>query len=421
MRIFNFLFIAIAMMASCKTADKSALNDKVNFVRGEDGQLDKVFFMYRNANDADENSFCAIRCRYKETPETVAELLDRCVATQGSDKSPETYKISRANFTKENFLSFVSGNQTSKSIRKEDAGVFFDQLLSEIDNVSTVDGTAVTGTPMATLVDTAYRFVSSPMGQAVNDSSNDCDFKVAYRKAKPSVMYVSEDTKSELKSPSVTDHYTYSDAYGYVTAVPKLNWNNIQYRAYSADIAVSRCQELSKTECVSKGLTITAYRETPSVTPSYTDYDWDSSKTCLIGTTQIRMANGTTKSISDVKVGEEVLGYDAKAKKVVTTKVVDRMSKARSKTIALTFESGLTVRATPEHLFFQSKTEHVRTGQLLGEQAVSTSRISGDDGALEDNAVVSWKVFPTEEEVFNLYTASGNYLLEDGTISMAYE
>jgi hypothetical protein len=88
---------------------------------------------------------------------------------------------------------------------------------------------------------------------------------------------------------------------------------------------------------------------------------------CFVAGTQIAMADGTTKAIEDIEIGDEVLTRDQFADESgpITTNVVVRTFERKStSTLSLHLDNGKSVETTAEHPFFVDGLGFVRAAEL---------------------------------------------------------
>lgn len=113
---------------------------------------------------------------------------------------------------------------------------------------------------------------------------------------------------------------------------------------------------------------------------TYQCIDWDE---CII------MANRTHKKIKDVKIGDKVLTFDPKTKKVSTTEVIMHMNRPGNRQMyMLETITGVKVKATCDHKFMTSegwkKTEDFTDKTELGMYKIPTF-----DNIIKDEVVIS--------------------------------
>ena len=148
---------------------------------------------------------------------------------------------------------------------------------------------------------------------------------------------------------------------------------------------------------------------------------------CFAPDAPVTMADGSSKKISEVIAGDNVLGYDAKTKTLAPTSVT-RIDTHANREFALTgvwlvsvseltadsrplLTAPVLLEATPNHPVLTSAGKKalgdVKTGELLYRYDAMT------------NGVMAYKVVQTEKAVrsvtavYNLATASGGYLVGD--------
>lgn len=103
-------------------------------------------------------------------------------------------------------------------------------------------------------------------------------------------------------------------------------------------------------------------RMAQSVTFQVTDDCNLSCHYCLSGDTQIRMADYSLKSIKDVELGDEILGYEEYPEKGKQTKVikatVDQLFQRNSKVLNMRFSTGESIQITPNHKILVRRNSH---------------------------------------------------------------
>ncbi len=70
---------------------------------------------------------------------------------------------------------------------------------------------------------------------------------------------------------------------------------------------------------------------------------------CFLPGTPVQMADGTTKAIEKVKIGDQVMGYDLKKKQFTVNTVEELESPIRKKWFKIVLNNGRTIRTTSEH------------------------------------------------------------------------
>lgn len=124
--------------------------------------------------------------------------------------------------------------------------------------------------------------------------------------------------------------------------------------------------------------------------------------TCFIGSTQILMADSSTKNIADVKVGDEVMSFTT-----VTDELEPKLvTHVHTHGIRKVLRVGETF-VTPEHRFLTAGGEYMPIGDL----PTGTSLVLADGTLKED-----WTRMETDEEqaVFNLTVADNHTYVADG-------
>ena len=73
---------------------------------------------------------------------------------------------------------------------------------------------------------------------------------------------------------------------------------------------------------------------------------------CFLAGTRIRLADGSTKPIEAIEVGERVRAFDPKTGELTTSRVVRTLDRRVGDSYRLTFANGARVQVTGEHPVF---------------------------------------------------------------------
>jgi organic radical activating enzyme len=107
---------------------------------------------------------------------------------------------------------------------------------------------------------------------------------------------------------------------------------------------------------------------------------------CVVGSTSIRMADGSDKPIDEVKVGERVVAYDERNDAFVDSVVDQVHSRQANELLALSLDNrkhlGGVIYVTPEHPFYESKRGFVEA-QELGEGSYVSCLVEHDEGDVD--------------------------------------
>ncbi len=119
--------------------------------------------------------------------------------------------------------------------------------------------------------------------------------------------------------------------------------------------------------------------------------DWaDDATTCPGGScfpagTEISMADGSRKSIEDVKVGDMVIGYNIDTGEFREAEVLQLESPVREGLYTIGFEDGSTIQVTNEHPFYVKKADGKETwASIVPEETYKETKSIDDVASLEE-------------------------------------
>lgn len=141
---------------------------------------------------------------------------------------------------------------------------------------------------------------------------------------------------------------------------------------------------------------------------------------CFVAGTPVQMADGTTKPIEDVKVGESVLSRDqddtAGTGKVTAHKVVQTFQNVVAEgTVVLHLAGGESIEATPGHRFFVVGRGFTQTSLLAVGNAIVTRAGPSTNGKPSSVIVERVEVKPGRATVYNL-EVEGSHTFFVGTV-----
>jgi RHS repeat-associated protein len=93
---------------------------------------------------------------------------------------------------------------------------------------------------------------------------------------------------------------------------------------------------------------------------------------CFVEGTPVVLADGTTKPIEQVQVGDRVLARDEESGKIEAKRVTQVFERETEATLVLTFANGEQIETTPEHPFYVEGRGFVAAGQLAIGTAIVT-------------------------------------------------
>jgi hypothetical protein len=129
--------------------------------------------------------------------------------------------------------------------------------------------------------------------------------------------------------------------------------------------------------------------------PQFTDGPPATETGCFVGSTQVLMADGLTKAIDAIAVGDHVMARDEKTG-LVAVSAVDRVFRHHvAETLLLQMDGGEMVETTAEHRFAAEERGFVSAGQLRPGDRLSTHN-------QRDAAVVSTRARSADATVYNL-------------------
>ncbi|NTV24123.1 MAG: hypothetical protein HGA85_07195, partial [Nanoarchaeota archaeon] len=147
---------------------------------------------------------------------------------------------------------------------------------------------------------------------------------------------------------------------------------------------------------------------------------------CFLPGTLVRMSDGSEKKIEDVKVGDDVLGYDIEKKAYFSNKVLELESPVRYDYYTLTFSDGSALKLTDEHpVYIRSSDSEgwasISPMSTFDDARMKVMKISiGDkvyqaDGSWE--TIVSIDHTVEEVQTYNLKSVSGtNTFFAEGVL-----
>ena len=137
-----------------------------------------------------------------------------------------------------------------------------------------------------------------------------------------------------------------------------------------------------------------------TATLGFDDMDYSRKAACLTGDAVITLANGTQRTIKDIKTGDQVINQMGQTVSVL--KVVAGPEK--KPVYKITFESGKEITATEKHPFIDNN------GTFLISQDLSSGQeLKGEDGI---ETVKSISIFKYDGFVYNLVLASEELFTE---------
>lgn len=144
---------------------------------------------------------------------------------------------------------------------------------------------------------------------------------------------------------------------------------------------------------------------------------------CLVSGSKIMMADGTSKAVENLKVGDEVKVFNHMTGKVDTSfiavNVHENQGKVKTNVINLVFSNGVKTRISFEHGFFDKVlNEYVYINELNYKEMVGRkfAYISNDkvETAILDNAYITYE----EIYVFSPVTYKNLNIISDGLLSI---
>jgi hypothetical protein len=95
--------------------------------------------------------------------------------------------------------------------------------------------------------------------------------------------------------------------------------------------------------------------------------DWD--LTCFVAGTPIKLANGQTKAIEEIQIGDSVKSFDEEKQEFVNGKVTKIFKKQALSHLQITLSNGELIEVTEEHPFYTS------TGWIAAKELKPDSKI----------------------------------------------
>lgn len=133
---------------------------------------------------------------------------------------------------------------------------------------------------------------------------------------------------------------------------------------------------------------------------------------CFVKGTPVLMANGTHKNIENVKIGDQVIGFDGKKK--VTETVLELESPVRDHIVTVTFSDGSKLQMTDEHpLYTDSGWKSVSPDNTaLENPQLAVGKLKNGDKVLNSHgqyvAITSMVYKTGQVQTYNLKSVSGH-------------
>lgn len=142
---------------------------------------------------------------------------------------------------------------------------------------------------------------------------------------------------------------------------------------------------------------------------------------CFIAGTQILLADGSSKNIEDIQIGEEVLTHSFKKGTNEVRKVGGLTKKTTSQTVKYTFEDGKELQATHDHPLYSLNKGWVSRDPFFTStkyQLTTSLAEVGDSIVKQDNTTANISLIENVEGTFNVYNlvsveANHNYFANE--------
>jgi intein/homing endonuclease len=118
--------------------------------------------------------------------------------------------------------------------------------------------------------------------------------------------------------------------------------------------------------------------------------DWD--ETCFVAGTPIKLANGQTKAIEEIQIGDSIQSFDEEKQEFVNGKVTKIFKKQALSHLQITLSNGELIEVTEEHPFYTS------TGWIAAKELKPDSKIKTINGFIKISSI---KRLEGEIEVYN--------------------
>lgn len=160
------------------------------------------------------------------------------------------------------------------------------------------------------------------------------------------------------------------------------------------------------------------------ITWAYDEFGWEARwyqewvLSCLPSSEQVFMADGTLKSIADVKVGDKVLAYDPKGCRIFKNIVSRSFNNGVKDVYEIQLENGDKINCTSDHKIL-THSKLGKTNKMFGCPSYRTEFVSIDDGLKVGDRVYTANDFGIFGEIDDPALAKVlGYLVTDGYIKM---
>lgn len=138
---------------------------------------------------------------------------------------------------------------------------------------------------------------------------------------------------------------------------------------------------------------------------------------CFVAGTSILMANGTSKSIEEIQVGDEVISADTEGRVVIGRVLRTMVHTEGSRVLRLSFRVGdelVVVRSTPNHPFFTSDFTHTLTAENL--RAGDEVFYHAEDGSLVKAILIDSVSSGFADKVYNFEVGPHHNYFAEGLL-----
>jgi ribonucleoside-diphosphate reductase beta chain len=150
---------------------------------------------------------------------------------------------------------------------------------------------------------------------------------------------------------------------------------------------------------------------------------------CFTGGSLVSMANGISKPIESIKVGESVLGWSNELKKMIPARVsyLKPRDNILKDTVLVTLEDGRTIQCTPDHRFLVQDGSFVEAKDLLKSKKRVTMTCDFPQSTQVANDEMKWSLslgefgtlnVTTEKEKAMAFARLCGYIITDGSVAL---
>ena len=146
---------------------------------------------------------------------------------------------------------------------------------------------------------------------------------------------------------------------------------------------------------------------------------------CVDGDSEIAMADGTTKAIKDIEIGDKILSYDEDSKILSETTVEKLIVKTRQEMLYITFADGTILKITPDHPMFSERgwvVHDIENGKIaypdvdIQDEIVKNGDMLLSLSLMFDKEIVDIKIVEEQATVYTLTVADNHNFFAQGVL-----